>query len=602
MQAPARRHSTGRLDLKRCTSFGLSSPEEDDLIKLQTQAEVSYNTNSESRLSVFLSWGVLLAGLAAIVVSANMVITTYSPLPHWDEWSLFDHLATGGGWSLPWLWAQHNEHRILTTKVFFLLDAELFHGTQKFLLASIFLVQLLQATLLSWSLRQLGGMQGALWRTGTGLIAYCVFCPTQYENLIWGFQLQFVVTSAMATLSIVGLLLYRRESHVRFLVICVLAATVATWSLANGMLLWPLLIGVALLLRMWRSVFAVLVPFGMLNIGLYFFHYHRPSPQSVPVSLQSVVASTEYVAVYFGSTWVRHSSSAIALVAGAIGICAALIVIVRVLRSRRSELPFEFELSFLMLFVLATAAITSSGRLHLGLEQATASRYQTFALVFWCCLGIQLLLRVAASQRRFQATATALLVVMLASATQVRLPLIDAQWLQMRLKIISLSLLTGVQDPAVLADAFPDPQVVLRDAAYMKLHHLSIFAGKQYRQLGNSIDSQYHVTPGNMCLGAISSSQILPADDGNGLRLTGYAWDRQLQKPAADIVATENGRIVGFGTSAVIPFFRTRPKPHEDPSRFGWIAFVPDSSSRIQLYAVTDKGQSNACPFAATPP
>ena len=37
----------------------------------------------------------------------------------------------------------------------------------------------------------------------------------------------------------------------------------------------------------------------MLNIGLYFFHYHRPSPQSVPVSLQSVVASTEYVAVYY---------------------------------------------------------------------------------------------------------------------------------------------------------------------------------------------------------------------------------------------------------------------------------------------------------------
>ena len=95
----------------------------------------------------------LLAGLGAIIASAYIVITTYSPLPHWDEWSLFDHLAKGGGWSLPWLWAQHNEHRILVTKLFFLFDVEFFHGTQKFLLICIFLVQLLQVALLSWSLR-----------------------------------------------------------------------------------------------------------------------------------------------------------------------------------------------------------------------------------------------------------------------------------------------------------------------------------------------------------------------------------------------------------------------------------------------------------------
>ena len=64
-------------------------------------------------------------------------------------------------------------------------------------------------------------MRDALWRAGTGLIPYCVFCPTQYENLVWGFQIQFVLTAAMATLSIVGLLLYRRTSCVSFLIICI---------------------------------------------------------------------------------------------------------------------------------------------------------------------------------------------------------------------------------------------------------------------------------------------------------------------------------------------------------------------------------------------
>ncbi len=556
---------------------------------------------TESRLSVFLSWGVLLTGLSAIVASAYLVITTYSPLPHWDEWALFDHLATGGGWSLPWLWAQHNEHRILTTKLLFLLDVELFHGTQKFLLASVFLVQLLQVALLSWSLRAFGGLRGSAWRVGAGLIAYCILCPTQYENFVWGFQLQFVVSAAMATLAVLSLLLYRREAKARFLAVSIAAATLATWSLANGMLLWPLLLLVALWLGMKSSTWMTLLVVGLCNIGLYFYHYHRPAPK-VTLPLLSLGERARYVVVYFGSTFVRHSSASLAFIAGILGICAAVIFLVRVLRQRQNPSPFLIELSFLMLLCLGTAVVTSSGRIHLGVEQATASRYQTFALVFWCCLGLLLLLRVAARQMQFQITATALLVVMLAFATQVRLPLIDAQWHQTRLKIISLALLTGIQDPVILADAFPDPQIVLRDAAYMKLHQLSIFAGKQYEQLGRSVDSQYHVTAGDACQGAISSSQILAAENGNRLRLTGYVWDRQAQKPAADIVAAENGRIVGFGTSAVIPFFRTQPKPHEDPARFGWIAFAPDSSSKLQLYAITGHDQASACPFAVLMP
>ncbi len=558
--------------------------------------------DTESPLSIWISWGVLVAGLGAVIASAYIVITTYSPLPHWDEWALFDHLATGGGWSLPWLWAQHNEHRILVTKLFFLLDVELFHGTQAFLLISIFLVQLLQLFLLSWSLRALGRMRGDTWRIGTGLIAYCVFCPTQYENLVWGFQLQFVVTSAMATLSILALLLYRRESRAKFLVISIAAATVATWSLANGMLLWPLLISAALLLPMTRPAWSSLLVFAIPNIALYFFHYHRPSPPSDALSLLSMVELARYVAVYFGSTWVRHSSGLIALVAGIIGICTALIVIVRVLRARRSGNLLELELLLLMLFFLATAAITSSGRLHLGLEQATASRYQTFALVFWCCLGLFLIIRVAARRTQFQIVASALLVMMLGFATQVRLPLIDAQWHQLRLKTISLSLLAGVQDPAVLAEAYPDPQVVLRDAGYMRQHHLSIFAGKQYELLGRLLDSQYQLESGGACLGSISSAQVLPAGDGHGLRLTGHAWDRQTQKPAEDVVVTADGRIIGFGTSLVIPLTARRPGSEAGGSHFEWIAFSANAAGKIQLYAVTGKNQSAVCLFADAGP
>ena len=309
----------------------------------------------------------------------------------------------------------------------------------------------------------------------------------------------------------------------------------------------------------------------------------------------SLSERAQYIAVYLGSTFVRHSRGTIALSAGILGICAALFFLVLVMRQRENSSPFLIELSFVMLLCLATAAATSSGRIHLGVEQATASRYQTFALLFWCCLGLMVLAHVVQSRARLRIFLACLLIMMVAFASQVRLPLIDAQWHQLRLKIISLSLLTGVQDPAVLADAFPDPQVVLRDAEYMRQHRLSIFAGKQYRQLGHSLESDYRIVSDSACLGRILSSKIMPADNGQGLRLNGYAWDGETQKPVRELVATVDNRIVGFGTTTVIPFFTRRPVPPAYASRFNWTAFASTSTGKAEIYSVVGEKQEEVC-------
>jgi hypothetical protein len=502
-----------------------------------------------SRLSAWLSYAILVTGFGAVVASAYIVVSTYSPLPLWDEWALFDHLATHPGWSWTWLWAQHNEHRIFVPKLFFLADVHLVRGTQVFLLASIFATQLLQVALLSFSFWKLGGIRGSAWRAGTGLIAYCILCPTQQENLTSGFQLQFVLPAAMATLAMLSFLLFSRGPGQRarpiLLWLAIAAATVATWSLANGMLLWPLLLFAALLLASTRSTWLLLWLFAAANIGLYLYDYHRPSPTSgVLPSFHALGNFLRFVAIYFGSTFVRHSSGWIALIAGAAGLCAGLVIIVRSLLQRGTSSLLVLELSLLMLLCIATAAITATGRLSLGLVQATASRYQTFALLYWCSLGLVALSHIVgvsadpalsplarpgaassvipsaakpspgprraapwrwlgrgsretcfsrlslgrgrvslAGERKTSSTrlnvfCSALLVLMLGFATQVRLPLIDAHWRQLRLRMVSVALLTGVHDPAILAQAYPSPQLVLRAAQYMKDNRLSIFAGK----------------------------------------------------------------------------------------------------------------------------
>jgi hypothetical protein len=242
--------------------------------------------------------------------------------------------------------------------------------------------------------------------------------------------------------------------------------------------------------------------------------------------------------------------------------------------------------------------------LQLGLEQATASRYQTFALLFWCCLGLLLLVRLAVNPVLLQILAAVLLLMMLGFATQVRLPLIDAQWHQLRQRTISMALLTGVQDPAVLADAYPDPQVVPRVSGYMEEHQLSIFSGKEYAQIGQALNYRYHVVPSDDCSGYVSSSQLEPAVSGRGMRLTGFAWDRQSQRPVQRLIATADGRIAGMGSNIAIPLTLVNARPQADPSRYGWVTFVRESNSgsKIQLYAVTGKAGSGLCQFADISP
>ena len=542
---------------------------------------------------------VLLAGIGSGLASLYLVINTYSPLPHWDEWSLFDHLAQGGGWSLPWLWAQHNEHRILTTKLLFLLDVEFFHGKQIFLLTCIFLLQLLQVALLSWSLRTLGGWRGPQWRLGTGLIAYCILCPTQYENLVWGFQVQFIMTACMATLAILSLLLYRRNERTSLLVVSIVAATLATWSLANGMLLWPLLIAAALWMRMQRHAWRALTIAAVFNLALYFYGYHRTAAGS---ALPTLSRSVRYIVVYFGSTFVRHSDGAVAMIAGIVGIVAAAFFIASSFRHRDNPSPLLTAVSLLMLFTLATAAVTSAGRLHLGVEQATASRYQSFALLFWCSLGLTILSHVAGRPRE-QCLATALVIAMLVFATQVRLPLIDAQWRQLRLNKISLALLTGVQDDELLPEAYPDPQVVLRSSEFMRQHRLSVFADSDSALLGKPFADAFHPVPASACFGELTSEEILPTEDGQALRLEGYAWDRSRQRPAKDILVVTDGKITGFGIVTVYPLAVAREHDPATAPHFEWIAYSTGSSAHVsELYVLSGPDKKSACPFAAVSP
>jgi len=558
------------------------------------------------------SWLILLGGIVTIGVALYMVVTCYTSLPWSDGWTQIFAAAEGRRpFSLSWLWQQHNEHRLLIPKLFLGLDLRLFAATQKLLLAAIFTTQLLLLGLLSWSMRALGGWRGALWRTATGLAAFCLFSPTQWENLTWGFQLCFVLPGLFATLSFVGLLLYWRQaspsSGWKFVFLSLAAALAGMCSLANGLLLAPLLAAAALRLRLQRRVAVTYATTAVVTTLLYFHGYKRPLQNSNPVvSLHSPLKLLAYIATYFGSSWGygsswTHHNLQIALYAGLAGLGIAIFFLVRYRCRMETSQAFTVQLLLLLLFCLGTAFLTALGRLASGDSQAFASRYQTVALLFWWCLGCLLMSAAIGSSRRLALPAMQVLLagVLLRGADLARFPLRDAREHAFQQRAAAAALLSAVYDREQIARAFYLPDAVWDAVPYMRTRRLSIFAEDSRPGLGTPIDVWTQMAAQGQCQSAVQSVSYISSEDGAGLRVTGWAWDLTRRKPPSYIAVVANGRIVGLGAMGDWRPMVRAAHPYMKTSFIGFTAYAKGvgPATSISLYAVLDAGRRLACPI-----
>lgn len=564
--------------------------------------------NSRPRVASFLSYAILLAGMITMGVAVYMVIVSYSRLPYADGWDEVGAAAYGSSQLNPaWLWVQHSEHRLIIPKIFLAADLSLFHASQKFLLASIFLIQLLHLILLSWSMRVLGGWRGTVWRTGVGLAAFCLFCPSQWENFVWGFQVCFVLPGLFVTASVVGLLLYWTDSRPHswvWLVVANLAALGATYSLANGNLLWPILIVAAILLRLRLPATLSFVLTGVISSALYLFHYVRPPWHADPVSsLGDPVRVLKYLAGYFGSSWVRFNIHLAGLL-GLAGLGIALAVTLGFWSSIRNRRAFAIQLVLTLLFCVGTAFVTALGRLNFGVSQSFASRYQTVALLFWCCLGLMALLFATAtegSEVRLIALQICLVAVMASGALRVHFPIADAKFHGFRLDRTAMSLLTGVSDEENFHVALGQrPEQLVAEIKYLRNHRLSVFSSDAYLQLDTPLKSTFRVVAPGECRGALESTRPLESLGTAALGITGWAWDYQHQQPPVLMVATVNGVITGLGAVGDSRPGIRAANPNVKTDWVGFAGYVRDvrPATPASLYAVLGGNPPEACPIA----
>jgi hypothetical protein len=343
------------------------------------------STKLTPRVAFALFYTLVLA--LGVALGVRIIVDGYSPVPYADLWGLFPFIERGlrGDFGLSDLWAQWNEHRFFLARIQFLVDYRFFEGTNIYLFVSIATSCLLLA----------GTFAAAVWfdtrdwllTLGTLAVAGTSALPLAgVENLTLAVQVQFVQVFLWATVSILGVVMATRSTVAPRQAIgsgvAAIAAIAATYSLANGLLTWVVVVLLAVVLRLERRCTAALVIVGLVTTATYLWHFEFVRERS----LSDPVGLAHYVVLYLGAAPTPNPGSA--AVVGAAGFMLLLLLcgVVWADRFGRSILvPFGAGVSA---FIALTAAQTATGRLDLGVSQALASRYSIASYTFWLGLFV----------------------------------------------------------------------------------------------------------------------------------------------------------------------------------------------------------------------
>lgn len=315
-------------------------------------------------------------------------------LPYLDQWEFVPFLekAFTGSLSFHDFWAQHNEHRILFPRLIMLGLAWL---TDWNIYWELMVNVILGVGILGLAWAQMRRSAAALNKQAEPwllpLFSMLLLALTQWQNWFLGWQLQEWLNLLCAwgmTLALTG----SRLSGWRLFIAAILAL-VGTYSFANGMLLWPLGLGLIVLqphpgIR--RPVLAAI--WAILSIAViasYLWNYHTPPYHPDP---WNALFQPMDLAVYFfkflGQPVISFHGGG-AAIAGALGLAIWGALLLRCWKKGLSSLAYLPWLA-LGLYSIGSALVTGTARAPFGTDQAMSSRYVTVANPLWIAVVVLL--------------------------------------------------------------------------------------------------------------------------------------------------------------------------------------------------------------------
>lgn len=346
---------------------------------------------NDKRLSVNKVLTFLFIGI--IIFSAGLIlyfILKYGvDVPYMDQWEyvgFFDHLSKGT-LTFEELYRQQCEYRQIFPNLIFVGLGVLTHWDVRYEMLFSFGL----ALLVLYNLYRLANTlnYNESWHKWLliCLASLFIFAPIQYENWLFGVQIEYFMPVACIT-SCMAIIYSRLKQNLK-LVFCIILAIISTYSSVNGLLCWFVVFPLFLFSNHGDVFFKYWIPvtiwlFGACaTITFYFTGYESPANFPSPFHfLHHPFDALLYLLGLLGNPFRMVHALKPIIVVGAALLTIYLAVFVYIIRYFRDKALLTQTMPWLMLglYSIMTAGMVMTGRLGFGLFQSLTSRYTTYTL------------------------------------------------------------------------------------------------------------------------------------------------------------------------------------------------------------------------------
>lgn len=535
--------------------------------------------------------------VAAFVVTIGIDYLTVSHIhdgrtrvPWMDEWAMIQDfiLYKHGSPLLPILWSSYWGHRLVIPRLVLFANLQWASGAPLIWLTLI--IQSMHVTLLcalSWVL--VGRRSRTLFAASVAVILNLMLSPLQMENFVWNMQFMFPLVYAAAGISFLCLALYRDNARSIFLAMSVAAAAVASYTMPNGLLVWPLLVAQAIYLKLKRRLTIAIAILGAGIIASYCWHYQTP-PLGLGIfgMLRHPADAVMLLGLLLGAV-LNPVSPRLGIAVTILALALAVYVGVTALRKKPDRQSWLSALAALVVYLFLSAASIVAGRLSpqwLDNNTAVPSRYFTVIDAFWAALAI-LVLNLCCNKPRVPVLArfySALyLCLMFLNPRLQESAAEDWPAFFRGIDAVGAALIVDAPDEKLVSLLWPVIPQRGEIVEFLRREHLAMFADPRATWPGKYI-SELFPAGADRCIGGIERALPLPdSPNGGSWRVEGWAWDASSNRDFDYLLITEpTGLVVGiarggfrhrylpgfFTDNPVVPVYHMRYPTSE------WLGYV----------------------------
>ena len=308
-------------------------------------------------------------------------------VPFWDQWEFIPLFEKINSWTLNFqdLFSQHNEHRIFFPRIIMLIIACVTKYNTKWEMYFTEILLCINLIICFLVIKKEVNINIKSIPYCFLPVPYLIFTLRQHENMLWGFQIGFVIVLTMSLITFYFILRLVEREHIKnrylYMFSSLTAAVIASFSSIMGLFVWPTVILQILISQINRrnKIYYSLIwtATGITVWIIYFINYHKPGHHpDIFIFLHNPYVFLRYFFTCIGTTlfWSKET----AFIGGSIIFFIFLITLLYLYKNKRLE-HNTFWVGA-MVFSFLTILSISAGRCGFGIEQAMTSRYVTFSI------------------------------------------------------------------------------------------------------------------------------------------------------------------------------------------------------------------------------